>query len=531
MIDLANVSPLLLPWVEDAWGVMRPPVSVEAAQLSAELAETTYHMDVDGWLRAGWQDATIQMDGELTPVRPREGWLAKQIRHHRVQSRLHQQGMREQLLGTLRQVEQSDTGKALVMMHAAPEGRYVVAVGFMGTGAQFYDWISNFRMTSQEGVHRGFLQLTRQFEENEERIEFPETARELGLRRLTLGQVLREMQHPHSRFVLWLAGHSQGGALMQVYAHRKIHENRVLPRNIVGYGFASPSVMLGKAVEQPAAYPLYHIQNSDDVVPRCGAEMHLGVCLVYPADEILRRRCYPWPMDEKSLRARACVAPILRQMTDTAACIESAVAFLNVISTVPSADMLDVLGLSGNFPLRRMVAAADVNELVCSARRHAAMAYQSITGRPLDQARVADFMADIEAAVEAVGLQSFGVALRQMMSVPHSMSARLTGGCVGAYMYIVNGGMERLIPVCWQAGSPPTRLLGVRRTAQVRVGESSGECTLNNRRRQAVPRRVHRNLRYRDPRPRTDTRHHTPELERGAIRDGEKLLRTKERRK
>ena len=91
--------------------------------------------------------------------------------------------------------------------------------------------------------------------------------------------------------------------------------------------------------------------------------------------------------------------------------------------------------------------------------------------------------------------------------------------------------MERLVPLCWQAGSPQTRVLGVQRTAQARVGESSGECALNNRHRPSVPRRVHRNLRYRDPRPRTDTRHHTPELERGAMLDGEKLLRTKERRR
>ena len=528
MTELSNVAPLLLPWAEDVWGGLRPPVSVEAAQMSAELSCAAYDMEIEPWLRAGWRDASILLDGELTAVPRHESWLGKTIRERRVKARLHQHGALGEVLGTLRQVGESDTCKALVMLHPAPEGRFVVGIGFMGTGARFYDWISNFRMTSQEGVHKGFLQLTKQFESYEERIQFPETARALGMRRLTLGDVLREAEHPGSRFLLWLTGHSQGAALMQVYAHRKMRGNRVLARNIVGYGFASPSVMTGTAVGNPALYPLYHIQCSDDVVTRCGAQVHLGVCLTYLADEALRRRCYPWPEDSLSVRARACVQPILRRMTDTAACIESAVACLNVISTGTAADVWNVLGLSGSFPLGRMVSAAEVDGLMRSARRHAAMAYQSITGQPLDQARVADFMADIEAAVRQVGLRAFGAALRQLTGLPHSIAAELPNGCIGAYRFIVEEGMERLIPTCWLAGNPPIRLLGVERTAQARVGRAE-ETGLVIRRRAQATRRVHRGLRYRDPRPRTDTRHHPPVLEKGAMRAGEKLLRTKER--
>lgn len=527
MNELSNVACLTLPWVEDVWGGLRPPVSVEAAQLSAKLAEATYSMDIEKWLQAGWQDATILLDGELTPIRRNEGWLGKHLRERRVHARLHQHGALGEVLGTLRQAGESDTCKALVMMHPAPEGRWVVAVSFMGTGARLYDWVSNFRMTSQEGMHRGFLQLTRQFERCEERIAFPDTARELGLRRLTLRQVLQEMQHPNSRFTLWLTGHSQGGALTQVYAHRKMRGDKVLARNIIGYGFASPSVMTGTAVGSPAAYPLYHIQNGDDVVPRCGAQVHLGVCLTYPSDEALRQRCYNWPEDTLSMRARACAAPILDRMTDTAACIESAVACLNVISKGTAADVWNVLGLAGSFPLGRVVAAADVDGMMRTARRHLTMAYQSITGRPLDQERVAEFMGEIRAAARQVGLRAFGAAIRQWMGASHSISTELPGGRVGAYHYIVNNGIEELIPSCWLAGDPPIRLLGARREALARVGEAEMPI-LVVRRREKTERRVHRGLRYRDPRPRKDTRHHPVTAERGAIRVGEKLLNTRE---
>ena len=526
MTDLSNVAPLTLPWAEDAWGGIRPPVSVEAAQLSARLSEATYRMEIEPWLQAGWRDATILVDGELTAIPRREGWLGRRMREHRVHSRLQQHGTLGEVLGTLRQAGESDTCKALVMAHPAPEGRWVVAVSFMGTGARLYDWVSNFRMTSQEGVHKGFLQLTRQFEGFENRIEFPETARELGLRRLTLRDALQEMQHPNSRFTLWLTGHSQGGALVQVYAHRKMRMDQVAARNIVGYGFASPSVMTGTAVPSPAAYPLYHIQNHDDVVPRCGAQVHLGVCLTYPTDDALRQRCYNWPEDSLSVRARACALPILNQMTDTAACIESAVACLNVMARGTAADVWNVLGMTGSFPLNRMVAAADVEGMVRSANRHAAMAYQSITGRPLDQERVAEFMADIRGAVAQVGLRAFGAALRQLMGSAHSIAAQLPNGHIGAYRYIVESGMGQLIPTCWLAGNPPVRMLGTRDMQSQTVDR--GASGLVNRHRRTQPRRVHRGLRYRDPRPRTDTRHHVTVAEEGTMRTGEILLNIRE---
>lgn len=63
---------------------------------------------------------------------------------------------------------------------------------------------------------------------------------------------------------------------MQVYAHLKMNETGISARNLIGYGFASPTVMAGRAVRDPSAYPLYNILNSDDLVPHCGAAVHLG---------------------------------------------------------------------------------------------------------------------------------------------------------------------------------------------------------------------------------------------------------------
>ena len=162
-------------------------------------------MSVDRWVQAGWRDVTIQVDGSLTEgVDADAGWLKSRWRLHRVRSRIRQRNPIGQVMGAIRQKDKSDTGKVLVMLHPAPEGRYVVAISFMGTGGRFYDWFSNFRMTSEDGVHRGFLQLTEQFEANETDILFPDTAKELGLERLSLRHILQEAKNPGSRFILWL---------------------------------------------------------------------------------------------------------------------------------------------------------------------------------------------------------------------------------------------------------------------------------------------------------------------------------------
>lgn len=527
-VALDNVTPLLLPWVSDPWGRLRPPVSVEAMRLSAELAGATYGMAVDRWMRAGWQDVTIQVDGDLTAIPETErrerraiGWLTDQWRLHRVRAKIRQRNPVGQVFGALRQIERSDTGKVLVMLHPAPDGRYVVAVSFMGTGGRFYDWFSNFRMVAENGVHKGFLQLTEQFERNETEIDFPETARALGVERLTLRHILEEMKSPNSRFALWLTGHSQGGALMQVYAMRKIHLDGVLMTNMVGYGFASPSVLDGATTLDPAAFPLYHVVNSDDVVPRMGGQMHLGALLVYQTTEALRERCYAWPMDAESVHRRALVSRVVAWMRDTPSSIEAAIAYLNVLREHDPEEIIAGLGLvETKLPIRRLVAAADTraDALLRYIARHLAAAYLSITGERVDPARVAEIQTLLQALVDEMGIRAFSDALTQLTSRPHSMTAK-DGASMAPYVYITLHGVEALVPAIWQASRPPQLLVaGVTRGEEVHA--VSG---LYNRRRAAPSRRQAR-TRY-QPLPRVGgMRRSVPTLMPGAAQPNERMI-------
>lgn len=524
-VPLGNVAPLLLPWTPDPWGMLRPPLSVDALRLSAELAADTYTMDVEKWLQAGWQDVTIQVDGELTDGVKQEtqgGKIVDKIfsalKLKIVQARLKQRSPIGQLTGSLRQIDGSDTGKALVMIHPADDGRYVVAVSFMGTGAQLYDWFSNFRMSSEEGMHRGFLQLARQFEANEDSVTFPETARALGLERLTLRHILEEMRHPNSRFVLWVSGHSQGGALMQVWARRKIEQDGVLPRHIVGYGFASPSVATGTSAAAPGAYPLYHVINADDLVPRMGAMVHLGVLLIYQPDDAMRDACYTWPKDEQALRRRRLVQPIVNYMSDTPRCIETAMAYLNVLANQSMDEIAVSLGVVGIHPaLMKVADIADhgVVRILRYVARRLGAAYQSITGMNIDRTRIADIQAVIETVMEDIGVKDFALTLADFLTDPHSISAHKAKQ--PAYAYIAREGLDALQPMQWLKGTPPRMLrAGVEETPPV-VG-------LQNRRRLPQVRQTRRGRRISEQRPRSDTRHRAAVPVQGSLHIGETIV-------
>ena len=462
---LDDLTPLTRPWRPDPWGCLRPQPTEGLLRLAAELAHTAYTMDVTPWLRAGWRDVTIQLDGDLTdgiaPVTEGRNALERFLaawKLRRIQAKLKQRKPLGQMLGAVRQIRSSDTGKAVVLLHPLPDGRYAVAIGFMGTGGQAYDWISNFRISAEEGTHRGFLQLCRQFEANEEEITFPQTAAEMGLEKLTLRQILAECAHENSRFLLFLAGHSQGAAVLQVWTRRKLEQDGVLPRSIIGCGFASPSVVTGDAVRTAGAYPLLHLVSSEDLVPRMGAMVHLGELLLRTPDEAMRRACYGWPMDGESCRRRAMVRNVTAAMTDTPASLAVLAAYLRLLSAYPVETIMENLRFlqSEARPVRKLAGAVDagVDSLLAYLVRRCEAACLSISGRPLNPVRVARMERHLAYLAARMGLKGVTETLAQLGGGPHTMVTR-RGAELGAYPYLTLHGMEDVVCARWMTGRRP----------------------------------------------------------------------------
>ena len=444
--NLGAVTPLCMPWREENH-LLRPVFSHDAASLSLELAATAYDLETAAWRESGWYDFSYLIDNELMTGpdvngETSEGTYSPALfeRHRRAAAALiKKQNPISLLRGTLRQREESDTCKCLVMMHRTGTGLFVVALGFMGTGKRIYDWFSNFRNEREEGVHQGFLQLTREFENRCAQISFPQTARELGLPRLTLSDVFSECRRPSSRFRIWMAGHSQGGAVMQLAALRLIRRG-ILRQHLIGYGFASPSV----AYENPgcdlSSVPLFHIVNSDDVTPRIGAYLHAGRCMFFHPDARIRALFYGSAWDQPAFRD---VLRLLCSVHGSREGLALAVAFLQAVEQLNDQEAAAVISrMVGGLMPEKMITllSSRADQFIRYLTRHAETAYKrSTAGEAAPESLLRHDRSRIAALILAYGPQPFARALLSALSGPHRLQgeSRATGG-KAPYQTIVN---------------------------------------------------------------------------------------------
>ncbi len=468
--DLGDTDCLFLPPEDDPFGIPRRPLTLAGMRLSLELARMAYTLNVAPWMRAGWTDFSIQVDNQLTTgVKAREeDGLADRaqavigsLKVKRARLQMVEPNPLSQLTGALRQRGESDTIKAVVMARKAAAGRYVVAIGFMGTGMRFYDWISNFRLGTEDGFHKGFAQLTQAFAKNETLIQFPDTAEALGLEKLTLSDILTEMQQDTGRFSLWMAGHSQGAAVMQAYCSRLLHGKKIAGERIFGCGFASPTVAVSGAAAGGERFPLYHVLNADDLVPRMGAAVHFGLCLQFSPDEAFRGAAYGWSRAPQAVTARKAAERLTLHITDTPSFLTAFAALLVAIREEKPDDELfgNPERLLSFGPIDRVVtfAGKKAKERLQGMIAYLQKAYAEITGNAMDEATVRFLAERCRPIVVNMPIRSLLSALFERLYPPHSLVGRAGGG---GYLRIVNEEFARLTPFLWRegGGAPPRRL-------------------------------------------------------------------------
>lgn len=430
-------------------GLLRPVFSQEAAQLSLELAATAYDLKMERWRAAGWRDVSYQTETSLLTGSAANGGqgrglgeMVSDYLQRLARNRLKRRSPIRQLSGVLRQKENADRCKAVVMIHSMDAGRYMVAIGFMGTGKQVYDWFPNFRLANEQGMHQGFLRLTEDFEEASEEILFPETARELGLPQLTLSDILAECRRPGSRFRVWLAGHSQGGAVMQLFALRQIQRG-LLRQHLIGYGFASPSVLYGSLPCDISSFPLYHIMNGDDLVPRVGAILHIGRCRMICPDAEMRRICYHGAWQTPAFQD---VWRMAQTILDTKHALAWTLALLRAMEGLSDAEAVAMVsGMAGRFLPERLTESigGHADELLRTGQHKIEALYRQATGESeISAALVVPQQRRIEALLAAYGVKAFVGAFRQATSLPHKL--RGTPEEPASYQYIVNARFDKL---------------------------------------------------------------------------------------
>ena len=458
--DLGDAERLFIPRADDVpllnakrTGNEAPVLSRQALRLSTELAAAAYSFDVDPWLDAGWQDISFQVDntllsGEsLNPLEPGlwHGAVSEWMQYL-ARSRAQRRNVVNQYRGIRRQTEgEADTCKALVMLRPVEDGnRFVVAVGFMGTVRRLYDWISNLRVKPEDGIHQGFLQLTREFMDNAPKILFPKTARTLGLSTLSLKDILDEMKAGNSRFKLWAAGHSQGGAVLQVFFDALL-QGGVKKENLCGFGFASPSVASEKRAADMLQYPITHIINADDITPRVGALEHLGSCLIFTPDDATRARFYRTMWQDDCFRE---TMGYVSQIRDTRQAILFAAALLNEMSALPAEELRPILaGMLGRFLPEKLIAVFDqkLDSGLSFIRRRVETAYAEVFDGPMTPSVLSYYVGRDRDLLARFGPIRFFRCLAEALALPHKLVAENDGReNTAPYLYIALRGFDEL---------------------------------------------------------------------------------------
>jgi hypothetical protein len=460
---------LFAPYAADAFGISRRPLTPDGLKLSFELARMAYTLDIEPWLRAGWADFSVQVDNQLTTgLKAREDdSFADRVRAviGSLRLTLARMAVKEhnplsQVTGALRQRAESDTIKAVAMARPVAGGRFVVAIGFMGTGARFYDWFSNFRLDTEDGFHKGFSQLAQAFIKNEKEILFPDAAEALGLEKLTLSDILREMRTEDSRFSLWMAGHSQGAAVMQVYCDYLLRRMGIPQAGVFGCGFASPTVAGNDIAKDGTGYPLYQILNADDLITRMGSLKHFGLCLQYTPDERFRDLAYGWSRQAADRDARRDAERLTLYIADTPSFLTVFTALLTVVFEEKSEEA--ILRVSEGFfsiaPIDKVFSFAGrkAKETLGSMIDYMRRSYRDLIGREMDDAEVKFLMGGCRPIVKSVPLKRLFGALYDRLYPPHSLYNSTENG---AYWRIVNEHSGELRPFVWQdgPGAPPHR--------------------------------------------------------------------------
>ena len=432
-IRLDDTNPLTQERVRDARGHVVPPLTRGAFRLALELSAACREPNLTEWTQAGWMDIRRVADAQLAGSKLPRNLL------NRLSGARREGGVTASDSDTARNTD-PDRLKVLTMSKLLASGQFLIALNFAGTGARLFDWMTNFKMAETDGFHRGFHDLARQFEAMEPSLVFPGAARALHMDRLSLDDILQECRREDSRFRVILTGYSQGGAVMQIYLFFKLYETGVLAQNIRGYGFASPSCTFKTAHDNLfEAYPLYHIINSGDVVPRVGARRHYGFKLLY-------RGVYPPLGNGPEADAARAVRQMLEQATDTASAILIGAAFLQLLLSGSSRDIQTALRTlkMGNPVISKMAAYAERRAALSRfITRHSISAYQTITGTQPHANDMEDALHAVQNAVTRVGIPAFTAALARFMTDTHTLTTRRQNEW-GSYRYIIERGFNAL---------------------------------------------------------------------------------------
>ncbi len=422
--------------VTDEWGFQRNRYSRELAIRSLAFSKASYNMHIKPFIMDGWLDYTLIHEGKIRATE--DDWNS-------------QPSAARQFVSTVRQIVASQSAKAVVMGRPTSDGRAVINITFTGT-KHAPDWLNNIKVGVSNRLHRGFYELASQFDTVMNKIRLDRLAAVLGLEKLTLPDIIAEARKPDSRYKLWITGHSQGGALTQVYIAEFLIARGVLPSHIFGYSFASPSVATTEYCADPGDFPVYNILNDDDFAGRVGSAVRLGVDLHYVPDRDFREANYAGYREPRTKAEFDDILKLCYWMTDSFKFGEYMIAMTTFATEYPVAK--SILEWIGETPVLRKLYAAFRDKADIPQAIHDRMygmlrkPYMDVGGTPPSEEHILKVRAFLETLYRKWGSE----CLMDYMFETHKIPSN--------YSEIVLLPEERFMRAVWTSGKPSRLVTG-----------------------------------------------------------------------
>ena len=273
-----------------------------------------------------------------------------------------------------------------------------------------------------------------------------------------------------------MAGHSQGGAVMQLFTYRAM-EKGLLPRYALGYGFASPSVLYDHPGRDLCAYPLFHLINADDVTPRVGASLHIGQCMVFTPDESMRRVCYRAGWDNPAFLP---LLHYLHAIRDSASAFLAMLGFLHALERQPDAETAALLPsvLSRILPEKWVLSLGGrVDSFLRPFIHQTEKGYRAASGLDAPPPELLEpLIRRCDDLMRRYGAKTCVQALGTALGLPHKLRGPMDE--MRSYQFIVNARLNDLLQRVWL---PPVMVSeglprgGERRNPGNRFARYSGE--------------------------------------------------------
>ncbi|NMD38795.1 MAG: hypothetical protein GYA87_08985 [Christensenellaceae bacterium] len=430
-VDLGDMNPVVNAVYEFTNDIIPKYIPKNLLKLCLELSHSAYKLVLDKYAIAKWQDITIYNNNNLKSLDD-----FNVLRFKRPISRQKYKGVNFIYQYARHKISNNHYPRVFFASHKAGL-KHVVAISIAGTGKGIGDWSNSMDMGVTNSYHSGFYKSVQSIEKISEKLMLNDTAKDLGIKSLSLYDVFKACSRENSPFILLITGHSKGSGITQILVQRLMDEYGVKAGNIIGVGFASPKVVNHSFKGKKYSYPTINIINNDDPIGRIVSMAQLGYCLGYDSNAAMRKKSYSFDryrIFNDEIKIAKTILPKILSMSDALAFMYAYFSYLNMFAD----DELNNFFETYLIKIKQASSIYDFlpKKFIAGKLEEVKNLHLEICNEHLQKSRADYYFNIIKPLFEANKIKNLSAAIFIVIMVYHSLVG--TGKNIGPYKYIVN---------------------------------------------------------------------------------------------